>query len=143
MAQPLVPPEQFSSSINSILAEYRDAVNADVEAITKKVARDAAKNVKANIAGQGIKGTGAYKKSIKARDTVKAGNKAKSVVYAQDPHYRLTHLLEFGHAVVLKGGRTPAAGKKTFVEARPHWAEADRKAIAEFEKQLKEAIAKL
>jgi len=125
-------------SINSILAEYKDAINADVREITKRVAKDTAKKVKAAAPKQ----TGAYKRSISSRDLDKSANRSKSVVYSKDPHYRLTHLLEFGHAVVGKGGRTPAAGKKTFVEARPHWSEADRKAIADFEKQLKEAITK-
>lgn len=139
----LLQPNEFASSINAILAEYKDAVNTDVQALTKKVSREAAKNVKANISTAGIRGSGAYKKSIKAKDTEKSATKSSAVIYAQKPYYRLTHLLEFGHAVVLKGGRTPAAGKKTFVDARPHWAEAERKAIAEFEKQLKEAITKI
>lgn len=116
----------FESTINSILAEYKDVINADVATATKQVAREAVRNVQAKAPAR----TGAYKSSISSRVEEKGGNYAKSVVYAKDPHYRLTHLLEFGHAKV-NGGRT---------KAFPHWAEAEQTAINDFEKKLREAI---
>lgn len=116
----------FESTINSILAEYKDVINADVVTATKQVAREAVRNVQAKAPTR----TGAYKSSISSRVEEKGGNYAKSVVYAKDPHYRLTHLLEFGHAKV-NGGRT---------KAFPHWAQAEQTAINDFEKKLREAI---
>ena len=116
----------FESTINSILAEYKDVINADVATATKQVAREAVRNVQAKAPTR----TGAYKSSIRSRVEEKGGNYAKSVVYAEDPHYRLTHLLEHGHAKV-NGGRT---------RAFPHWAEAEQTAINDFEKKLREAI---
>ena len=116
----------FESTINSILAEYKDVINADVATATKQVAREAVRNVKAKAPTR----TGVYKSSISSRVEEKGGNYAKSVVYAKDPHYRLTHLLEFGHAKV-NGGRT---------RAFPHWAQAEQTAINDFEKKLREAI---
>ena len=122
---------EFESAINSILAEYKGLVDEDVEQVTKAVGKHTVQNVKANISSAGIKGTGDYKKSISVRNSKdNARNLRKSVVYATAPHYRLTHLLEYGHATV-NGGRTRAFS---------HWAEADRQAIAEFETRLKEAI---
>lgn len=120
----------FAYAINGILAEYKDAINADVEQATRQVSKEAARQVKANITSAGIKGTGAYKNSIRSRMEDKVVNRSKAVVYADDPHYRLTHLLEHGHATV-NGGRT---------KAYPHWSEAEQKAIRDFEKQLREAI---
>lgn len=122
---------EFESAINSILAEYKGLVDEDLEQVTKAVGKRTVQIVKANISSAGIKGTGDYKKSISVRNSKdNARNLRQSVVYANAPHYRLTHLLEYGHATV-NGGRT---------RAFPHWAEADRQAIEEFETRLKEAI---
>lgn len=132
---------QFETAINSILADYKGAVDEDVAAVTKAVGKRAVQIVQQNIDSAGIGGTGAYKKSIAARNTKEdARNIYKSTIYAKSPEYRLTHLLEFGHAVVTSGGRTPGAGKRSFVEARPHWSDAERQAIREYEQRLKEAI---
>lgn len=131
MAQSLRP-DQFASAVNSILTEYREAIDKDVQAITKDISKQAAKNVQRNIDAAGIKGTGAYKKSIKAKQTLRTVNKASSTIYAEKPYWRLTHLLEFGHAKV-NGGRT---------RAFPHWEKAEQQAIRDFEKALTEAITK-
>jgi len=117
---------QFESAVNDILAQYKDVIDADVATVTKQVARQAAKDVQAKAPAK----SGAYKKSIKAKVLEKEVNKASSVVYAEAPHYALTHLLEHGHAKV-NGGRT---------RAFPHWAEAEQTAINDFERKLREAI---
>lgn len=132
--------EQFESAINAVLRQYKGLVDADVEAVTKEVGRRAVQNVKANIGAAHINGT-AYRNSISVRNSRDGANLRKAVIYSKAPHYRLTHLLEFGHAVVLAGGRTPGPGKMTRTKARPHWSAAEREAIAEFETRLKEAIA--
>lgn len=125
MAQTLSVSE-FETAVNAILAEYKDAIDADVAYVTKQVAKSTAENVRKNAPVR----TGAYKKSIAVRPIEKRDDRAKSVVYAKDPHYRLTHLLEFGHAKV-NGGRT---------NAFPHWSQAERQAIREYEDKLREAI---
>lgn len=125
MAQTLTV-DQFEASVNAILAEYRDAVNADVAYVTKQVAKEAAENVKR---GAPVR-SGSYKKSIAVRVLEKSENRAKSVVYAKPPKHRLAHLLEFGHAKV-NGGRT---------NAFPHWTQAEQQAVRDYEKRLREAI---
>lgn len=125
MAQTL-PASEFENAVNAILAEYKDLIDVDVQKVTASVAREAARAVSASAPVQ----TGAYKKSIKAKATEKSTNKATSVVYAEAPQYRLTHLLEFGHAKV-NGGRTTAY---------PHWEPAEQQAIRDYERKLREAI---
>lgn len=122
--------EQFSLAVMEAMKEFQQSVDYDLVYVTQKVANQAAKNVQANITGAGIQGTGQYKKSIKARTIKDSPLSKKSVVYADKPHYRLTHLLEHGHAK-LNGGRTRAFA---------HWEPAEQKAIDDFVKELREAI---
>lgn len=141
MAKPIqLSPNEFASAVNAILAEYKDIVDADLEYVTNKVAREAVESVKSNINREHIKGK-KYRNSIRSRSLSEGiRGKYSSLVYANPPHYRLTHLLEHGHAVVLKGGRKPAAGKKNSVDAFPHWAEAEQKAIRDFEELLRREL---
>lgn len=122
--------EQFSLAVMEAMKEFQQSVDYDLVYVTQKVAHQAAKNVQANITDSGIRGTGEYKKSIKARTIKDSPLSKKSVVYADKPHYRLTHLLEHGHAK-LNGGRTRAFS---------HWEPAEQKAIDDFVSELREAI---
>ena len=122
--------EQFSLAVMEAMKEFQQSVDYDLVYVTQKVANQAAKNVQANITDSGIRGTGEYKKSIKARTIKDSPLSKKSVVYAGKPYYRLTHLLEHGHAK-LNGGRTRAFA---------HWEPAEQKAIDDFVKELREAI---
>ena len=122
--------EQFSLAVMEAMKEFQQSVDYDLVYVTQKVAHHAAKNVQANITDSGIRGTGEYKKSIKARTIKDSPLSKKSVVYAGKPHYRLTHLLEHGHAK-LNGGRTRAFA---------HWEPAEQKAIDDFISELREAI---
>ena len=126
MAQSLRP-DQFENAVNAILAEYKDRINVDVERITREVAKDTVADVKKNAPVR----TGTYKKSIKAKAMEKNVNSAHTVVHADAAkNYRLTHLLEYGHAT-RNGGRT---------KAQPHWSQAEQTAIREYEQKLREAI---
>lgn len=127
MANP-ISADKFAEEINAILSEYQDAIDADIAAITKQVAREAVQNVRANAPVR----TGEYRKSIGAKVQADGVHKSSGVIYAKAPHYRLTHLLEHGHAK-LNGGRT---------QAFPHWTQAEQKAVGEIEKRIKEAIQK-
>ena len=122
--------EEFSLAINEAMKEFQQSVDYDIIYVTQKVANEAVENVKRNIKTSGIRGTGKYRSSIKARNIKDSPLSKKSVVYAGDPHYRLTHLLEHGHAK-LNGGRT---------RAFEHWGPAEKKAIDDFISDLREAI---
>ena len=122
--------EQFSLAVMEAMKEFQQSVDYDLVYVTQKVAHQAAKNVQANITESGVGGTGQYKKSIKARKIKDSPLSKKSVIYSEKPYYRLTHLLEHGHAQV-NGGRT-----RPFI----HWEPAEQKAIDDFIKELREAI---
>lgn len=125
-----LPPSEFANAITSILAEYKGVVDADVEYVTNQVAKGAAENVRRNITRAGINGK-VYRKSIRYRNINEAiRGEHTSIVYANPPHYRLTHLLEYGHAT-RNGGRT---------RAFPHWAEAESQAIRDYEALLKREL---
>lgn len=131
MAQSLTV-EEFSLAINEALKEFAGAVDYDIKYVTEKVAKRAKENVVRNIKTSGIKGTGKYRKSIAVRDLKGGLLVKKKLIYAKPPHARLTHLLEYGHAK-LNGGRT---------RAFTHWEPAEREAIDDFMKELREALEK-
>lgn len=126
-----IKPEDMPGEIVKILTEYAGAVNVDVQKISERVGKETAKKVRENARSAGFGGSGDYVKSITSTKTkyTKATYHGR-IIYAKDPHYRLTHLLEHGHATV-NGGRT---------RAFPHWEEAEIQGVEQFEKELKEAI---
>lgn len=113
---------------NAILDELNNFASLCDDEITK-AAEDGAKVGKEIVksAGGYKDDTGAYRKSISVRKNGKG-----YVIYAKSPHYRLTHLLERGHAKA-GGGRT---------RAFPHWAPGEKVATTEFEKSLRRRIEK-
>lgn len=121
--------DQLAAEIAATLQDYYGAVVEDVEAVTKTVGKATREKVRANARAVGVVRTGKYLKSWRVKITAKDG-KANATIYAEAPEYRLTHLLENGHASV-NGGRVPAY---------PHIGKAERWAIEEFEQRLKEAI---
>lgn len=129
MAQSLSP-DQFASAINDVLAEYKGLIDEDVQTATKKVAKETANRTKANAQTAGFGGTGQYAKNWTSKYKAQKGG-AEATVYNKET-YRLTHLLEFGHAKV-NGGR---------VRAFPHIGKAEQWAISEYTKALEEAISK-
>lgn len=97
---PTIKVHMLASVVNSYLDEFGDeAYRANNEAI-RKVAKDVTKDLKK--AGS-FGGSGAFRKSIGAEiENTRVGLTA--TIGAKAPHYRLTHLLEFGHAKQ-NGGR--------------------------------------
>lgn len=123
--------DQMAVEIVRIMTDYKGAIDVDVQKIAERVGKETAKKVRDNASSAGFGGTGKYVRSITS-STAKGHGAGYSgrVVYAKAPGYRLTHLLEHGHATV-NGGRT---------RAFPHWESAEREGVAEFEKELREAI---
>lgn len=120
-------PDALAEAINAALADFKDVVDEDVQKAVKSVSR-AAKDRTANAAKQQFGGTGEYAGNWKVKYKA-TQNGADATVYNAKT-YRLTHLLEHGHAKV-NGGR---------VEGREHIGPAEQWAVNEFEKAIKEAI---
>lgn len=100
---PIISANSVETVINEYLKEYGDVVHRANEQAIRKVAKDVTKDLKK--AGD-FGGTGAFRKSIGVEiQETRIGIDA--VIGAKKPYYRLTHLLEFGHAKQ-NGGRTKA-----------------------------------
>jgi len=113
--------DNLSSVIKKGLEEYCDFTAEEVKQIVSEVGE----NVKNEIMEKAPVDTGAYKKSWRVTKEKETAT-SLSVVVHSEKHYRLTHLLEKGHAK-RGGGR---------VEAQVHIAPAEASA----EKQLLERI---
>lgn len=129
MANQTVSTDQLAKAVTDTLAEYYGLVREDVDAATKTVGKETRKKVRELAKKKNLVRTGKYLKSWRVK--YKTGDeKVTATVYAAAPQYRLTHLLEYGHAKV-NGGRVPAY---------PHLAEAEQWAVDEYERLLKEAL---
>lgn len=120
--------ENLEKAIENILSEYGDEVSNVLEDVIEDVAKGSAKELKAF--NRGRRPWEHYSKGWTYK--IKKGRlDVEGVVHNKD-HYRLTHLLEFGHAK-RNGGRTAAF---------PHIAEVNEYAQKEVLKRLEEKLAK-
>ena len=113
--------DNLAKTIMEGLQEYADLASEDVKAAVRK----AGKNVKADIAANAPKRTGAYSKSWTVKTQKETANSIEVVVHSKN-RYQLAHLLEHGHAK-RGGGR---------VAGTPHIAPAEEKAIKELEEEI-------
>lgn len=95
----------------------------------KKAVRKAGNTVKKEIGANAPKDTGAYAKSWAVKNTKETSNSLEVTVYSRD-RYRLTHLLEFGHAK-RGGGR---------VAGRPHIAPAEKTGMERLEAEIERSL---
>lgn len=119
---------------NEVMKEL-NAYTAVTETAVKEAVTKTAKQTVKEIRTQALEnfgGTGAYARSwsYKKDPNLKGKYKFSLVVYSKDPHYRLTHLLEKGHAKV-NGGRVPG---------RPHIANGEEIARRNLEQNILEAM---
>lgn len=119
----------MADAIVKELKEYSAETQAVLNESVKEVTKQCVKDIKANAPVD----SGAYKKSWTSKVQYEKSDDIRTVVYAKAPHYRLTHLLENGHAKV-GGGR---------VEAHPHIAPAEAKAENSLMNKVKVGIQKL
>ena len=113
----------LAAEINRQLALYARQTEETVDVIAEKVANDGVELLKAN--SPKSPGGGKYARSWTQK---KVG---KKFVIHNKKHYRLTHLLEKGHAKV-NGGR---------VAARVHIAPVEDRVIDEFEADLRRELS--
>ena len=127
-----VDPDQFSKAIFGILDDYGEDVAREVRKAVDSTARELVRETKQTAPKKAIGGrpAGTYANHIGSkvgRDTPFAYSK---IWYVRAPEYRLTHLLNNGHAL-RQGGRWEGTGFLTKA-AKAH--------SAEFEAKVKEAI---
>jgi len=118
--------DQLAKEIAKGLAEYSQDVVEKVNVSSEKVGKAAVKQLKQT----SPKKSGKYAKSWAVKTEPEIGQPHKRIVHVKAPHYRLTHLLEHGHAK--KGG-----GR---VEGKPHIRPAEEMVIREFMSEVEEAI---
>jgi len=122
--------DQLAAEIAKGLAGYSQEVVEKVNISSEKVGKAAVKQLKRTSPRRPPPIGGKYAKSWTMSTEKEIGQPHKRIIHAKAPHYRLTHLLEHGHAKV-GGGR---------VEGRPHIRPAEEMVIKEFVAEVEEAI---
>ena len=112
--------DEMGNAIQKEFEEYVELTTKELKDICEDVAEDTKKEIQANAPVD----TGRYKKSW---DITKTKDRTQEVEYTvhSKTQYRLTHLLEFGHAK-RGGGRT---------KAQPHIAKGEQLAIRELKQK--------
>lgn len=118
--------DKLADEIAKELAKYSQEVVEKVNISSEKIGKEAVKQLRQT----SPKKTGKYAKSWTMTTERAVGQPHRRIVHAKTPHYRLTHLLEHGHAK-RGGGR---------VEGKPHIRPAEEMVIKEFVADVEEAI---
>ena len=120
--------DQLAAEIAKGLAEYSQDVVEKVNVSSERVGKAAVKRLKQTSPKR--PGSGKYAKAWTIKTEPEVGQPHTRIVHVKAPHYRLTHLLEKGHAKV-GGGR---------VDGIPHIRPAEEEVIREFTREVEEAI---
>ena len=123
MVKSVVSVEGLAREIVKNLQEYTTGVEKELKIAQRDVGKLAVEKLRQTSPKQ----SGDYAKSWRL-----SSRKGRYIVHAEAPHYRLTHLLEKGHALV-NGGRS---------QSFPHIKPAEDMVIKEFTKRVEEAIKK-
>lgn len=126
-----ITPDRLGEEINKILTKYGDEIEGNLDTIRKQVAQKGARAI-ANEARAKFGGTGEYAKGWTVTNEKKPHYMSAIIYNKKMPG--LTHLLEFGHALVI-GGRN--VGK---VEGREHIGPVEEELINQF---VNEVVTKL
>lgn len=118
--------DKLANEIANELSKYSQEVVEKVNISSERVGKAAVKRLKQT----SPKRYGNYAKSWAMKTEPEVGQPHKRIVHVKAPHYRLAHLLEYGHAKV-GGGR---------VEGRPHIRPAEEMVIRDFVTEVEEAI---
>jgi len=118
--------DDLSTAVKRELEEYCDFTAEKVKQIVEEVGENVKKEIQANAPVD----TGAYRRSWKVTKSSETAT-SKTVVVHSEKRYRLTHLLEKGHAK--RGGGRVAAK----VHIAPAEANAEKQLIEKVERSLK------
>ena len=117
--------DDLADAIMEELNAYSEEVTEELKADVKQTAKECVQDIKNNAPRL----SGDYKKSWKSKTAYESENDIRIVIHSAK-EYRLTHLLEHGHAK-RGGGR---------VEGKPHIAPAEKKAEQKLMKKVKITI---
>lgn len=120
--------ETLTKQLNKILTLYGNEIAEAVDGEITTIAKEAVKELKAT-SPKRQKNGGAYAKSWTSQKEKSGMYKSRAVVFNKK-HYRLTHLLEKGHAT-RSGGRT---------KAMPHIKTVEGKIIKELPQRIEKKI---
>lgn len=132
-----IKPIDLTAAVDEILSKYGDEVFDALGEAIKETSEEAMQELRAvdRFSPNGNP-TGAYSQDWEYKQVQVSRLKTEAVVYNEN-HYRLTHLLENGHALK-RGGRTYGR-----VQAYPHIAPVNDKAQENVIKKVEEKISDL
>lgn len=120
--------DKLANAVENVLAEYTDEVIEATKKSVNEVAKQTNTVIKQHTTFKNI--TGDYIKAFTLKKSYEDRNNLRITWCVKKPHYRLTHLLEHGHAKV-NGGRT---------RAYPHIRFGYEYARDNLDKKIKEAL---
>lgn len=118
--------DELASEITKMLSEYSEEATDIAKGVVDSISTEAMSEIKNHITWKDKE----YSKSFALKTTFEDKRNKRNTWYVKSPHYRLTHLLEFGHAT-RNGGRT---------KAFPHVKYGDKYVRENFEREMKEAL---
>jgi len=138
MSRKRIKPIDLSKAVDDILAEYGDQVFDVLGQAIKETSEEAREDLR-SVNRFSPKGspTGAYSKDWEYEQKQVSRLKTEAIVY-NESHYRLTHLLESGHAKFLWGRATGQT-----VQGYPHIAPINDKAQENVVRKVEEMIGEL
>jgi hypothetical protein len=120
---------EMANEITKWLTEYSEEVTDVAKGVVDEVAEGCFNEVKNHVTWKDKK----YSNSFALNTSFENKRNKRRTWYVKSPHYRLTHLLEFGH--VTRNGTSRA-------KAYPHVKYGDEFVKNNFEREMKEAIEK-
>ena len=132
-----IKPEEFSDYMNELLDQYGDEVYSITVSTLKDVSDQAVNELKTAGDFENHRKRGGYRSTWTAELRKFASRFRVSAVIYNKKNYRLTHLLEHGHAIVKRG---EVVGKAS---AKPHIEDVEEWAIKKFEQELADGLSRL
>ena len=119
--------DELANEVMRLLTQYSDEISEKCKDVVEEVAKEVSNEIRAHC---NFKGTGKYINNFKLTTSYEDSRNKRITWHVKSPHYRLTHLLEFGH-ITRSGGRT-----RVF----PHVRFGDEYVKTTLPKKIKEAI---